>query len=337
MKTFKLIGMALVAILLCSTSCSSDDVVTPEQQEPKEYTVSLGLSGEILEITQSPLSRTEEEKNDLYGIQIYSKSKTGNADYVPFAYGLFDDVSDVSVTLTDNNYYKFQVTMVVDGKNKLAKTSSTGSQSLGYCEPFGTYYGGSGSIVAICNNTLTLSTEWSTAFTGLNKGISYLNETNDEGNNDTYHTPNTDRYYGEITNYSPSQNGTISIEMKRAVFGIKVKADGLNDGYLEVSVGGSPTMVLTSSSQEPTEIYTFQDLSAMFANPTDYTESLQLIINWHKYSTDDVVTITEGMVNFVRLKQSYIKVNLISETDNSFSITTENATITEGSDHNFSI
>lgn len=336
MKAFKMIGMALLAIMLFSTSCSSDDVVTPDSQEPKEYTVSLGLSGEILEITQLPLSRNSVDKNDLYGIQIYSKAKTSGAEYVPFAHGLFDDISNVSVTLTDNNYYKFEVTMVVDGKDKLATSLSTGSQSLGYCEPFGTYYGSS-AIVAVCNNTLTLSSEWSTAFTGLNKGLSFLNETNDEGSVDTYHTPNTDRYYGEMTGYTPSQNGTISIEMKRSVFGMKVKADGLNDGYLEVSVGGSPTMVLTSSSQEPTEIYTFQELSALYANPTDYTESLQLIIKWHKYTTDDVITITDGMVNFVRLKQSYIKVNLISETDNTFSITTENAAITQGSTHDFSI
>lgn len=325
--------MALLAIMLFSTSCSSDDVVTPDSQEPKEYTVSIGLGGEILEITQTPLSRTEVAKNDLYGIQVFSKSKTGNANYVPFAYGLFDDVSNVSVTLTDNNFYKFQVTKIVDGKTKLM--TEWDGKINGYCEPFGRYSYHGGSIVYACNNTITYSS--TNSFSGLDKGLTFLDETNDEGSVDTYHTPNTDRYYGEMTGYTPSQNGTISIEMKRSVFGMKVKADGLNDGYLEVSVGGSPTMVLTSSSQEPTEIYTFRELSALYANPTDYTESLQLIIKWHKYTTDDVITITDDMVNFVRLKQSYIKVNLISETDNTFSITTENAAITQGSTHDFSI
>jgi hypothetical protein len=245
MKAFRMIGMALLAIMLFSTSCSSDDVVTPDSQEPKEYTVSIGLGGEILEITQTPLSRTEVAKNDLYGIQVFSKSKTGNANYVPFAYGLFDDVSNVSVTLTDNNFYKFQVTKIVDGKTKLM--TEWDGKINGYCEPFGRYSYHGGSIVYACNNTITYSS--TNSFSGLDKGLTFLDETNDEGSVDTYHTPNTDRYYGEMTGYTPSQNGTISIEMKRSVFGMKVKADGLNDGYLEVSVGGSPTMVLTSSSQ----------------------------------------------------------------------------------------
>ena len=50
-------------------SCSNNTPVVDEPETSKEYIVSLGFSGEITQISESPLRATE--KNDLYGIQVY--------------------------------------------------------------------------------------------------------------------------------------------------------------------------------------------------------------------------------------------------------------------------
>ena len=86
-------------------------------QEAKEYLVPIKMAGEILEIEEGPLTKAG-ENNDLYGFQINSK-KAGETSYSPYAYGLFDDISDVKVKLISGAEYEFVCTMVRDGKSKI--------------------------------------------------------------------------------------------------------------------------------------------------------------------------------------------------------------------------
>lgn len=58
---------------------------------PKEYTVSIGMSGEIESITDSPLTRAD-AATDLYGIQVYSTPETGG-NYIDTGTGTDTDVT----------------------------------------------------------------------------------------------------------------------------------------------------------------------------------------------------------------------------------------------------
>ena len=123
-----------VAMVLAFAACSNNGEGTealPDDgaQEPKEYVVSLGMAGEILEIEESPLSKAE-GSNDLYGVQVYSKTAT--TEYTPYAYGLFDNTADMTIRLLAGYEYKFVATMVVDGKEKISFNSYDNS----YGAPF---------------------------------------------------------------------------------------------------------------------------------------------------------------------------------------------------------
>lgn len=120
---------------ICFAACGGDENsipgVTPDEPNttPKEFLVSLGFSGEITSIEESPLSRAA--INDLYGIQVYS-SPTSSDNYKPYAYGLFDSKDGMVIKLLEGYKYKFVSSMVVDGKQKI----NSNDYGTSYWAPF---------------------------------------------------------------------------------------------------------------------------------------------------------------------------------------------------------
>lgn len=241
MRTFRLIGTVLLTAVMCAglASCSNDEEEPEIVTTPKEYTVSLGLVGEIVDITESPL--TKATSNDLYGIQVYSypasktidrdtypKAGSGN-DITPYAYGLFDDISKMTVKLLEGYKYDFVVTMVVDGKTKISHDSSDS-----YSLPF-----------LVETNNSCLATELTNSFTyssfykfrDLGKG----SIRNADGDN----TYKADIYYGALLDYVPQENGTLAVDMKRMVFGMKFIAENLTEGTLDIKAWGYEDTHLT--------------------------------------------------------------------------------------------
>ena len=128
MKKICMFGMALSVILMSMSlsSCSSDSNELPNnpngKDEPKEIVMTLGFSGEI-SVNESPLGRAAGD--DLYAVQVYSKKKAAeDKDYTPFAYGLFDNIENLQLTVTEGYTYKFIATMVVNAKNKIKATEN---------------------------------------------------------------------------------------------------------------------------------------------------------------------------------------------------------------------
>ena len=120
---------------------SCQEKVTPEipAGEQEVYTVKLACAGE-LDVTHAPL--TKGENTDLYGIPVYYAPVSGG-NYQRYAYGLFDDVSDISLELIADYKYKVVVDMIVDGKNVIYSSNmNTPEQQevlMGYGNPFRTY------------------------------------------------------------------------------------------------------------------------------------------------------------------------------------------------------
>lgn len=129
MKKIFLLMFAAICFAACGGDENSIPGVTPDEPNttPKEFLVSLGFSGEITSIEESPLSRAA--TNDLYGIQVYS-SPTSSDNYKPYAYGLFDSKDGMVIKLLEGYKYKFVSSMVVDGKQKISSYESS------YDDPF---------------------------------------------------------------------------------------------------------------------------------------------------------------------------------------------------------
>lgn len=186
MKIFRLLAASLlVAVCAEFSSCSNDEEDTPiEPQNPKEYIVSIGYAGEF-DITEKPLSKLK--TNDLYGIQVYSKpnTDTGSQDYKYYALGLFNDGSEMNIKLLDGYKYKIVATIVKDGDSKLYKPISS---------PFSAHNGISINKFQYTSNNY---------FNGLDRGLSRVSS------GSVMSHPNLDRYYGELIDYIPQENGHV--------------------------------------------------------------------------------------------------------------------------------
>ena len=288
--------MALFAVLMCVNfaSCSSDDVIPNEPQKPKEYTVSLGFTGEI-SISESPLSRASE--NNLYGIQVYSCPNNGTSTtYSYYAYGLFDDTSLINIKLLEGYKYKFVATMVVDGKNAIKSTNNV------YSSPFNS--------TSLDNKFIYSKDEHIAGTSGVSVGNVHL-----VGHTRSYVHPNINRFYGETTDYIPESNKNVEIDMKRMAFGIKYVSD-LLEGSLKIALEGAPEVVITYPETGHEDIYAFQYIQAAFNKEEQHSEQISTTITWTK---DDGVVIPLGTHN-ITFKRNILTTITIKVAD----ITTEN-------------
>lgn len=306
MKAFRLIGMALVAMCLCMNfaSCSNEDMVAPEDpQEEKYVTVGLGCTGEFLEFSNSPLSRTTAE--ELYGIQVYALAENGtNSDgsicylETPYAHGVFVSLDNVKIKLLENQLYKFEVSIAID-PYKFNTSSATYSYTWfnkikGYQTTTDFIYSGNDKIDVTC------------IFEN-NKNITQYKH---------------DRYYGELE-YTSRGNGIVEIQTKRVAYGVKYETIGLGEGesiVVEVSLDRYKkhlyNVKLDSDVHE--DIYTFnyiQDVwnDRYWNNNTNkyeygnYKSEKKLTLNWNK-ADGTAVPMGTYNVTFKRNVMTTIKI-----------------------------
>lgn len=273
--------LVVSTLFLFGCSSSSDEIDTPSQQEEEKiYPVSIGFSGEILNITDSPLSRTDEAK-DWYAFQVYSAPEDGSKGYSYYAYGFFDNKEDMIINLKEGYKYKFDVCMVVDGSEKVYKFSlvNAGWASIG--------------------NSFMISSEEHVRY--MYEGYLYI-----QNPWDTYDRPNVDRFFGRTSDYVPAEGGKVEINMKRVSFGAKFVAKEFTEGSLEISVEGAPAINLSASNGDETQdIISFNNLERAYTTD-DYTESIPVNITWVK--TDNArVPIASESVAFKRNRLTTIE------------------------------
>lgn len=200
-KIFNLIVWisSLSILLLSCTNDETENDKKPGNDDNNMVTVSLGAAGEILEVEETPLSKAGEAA-DVYGVQIFSSPKDED-NYKPYGYGLFRDKSKMQVELFKDRKYKFEMTLFPDnginGHIRLIEGSMTRLTTTD-------------SIVYTENDSLEVnrSPYWHDYFTDNN------------------------RYYGKTTDYIPTENTRVDIDLKRVVAGLTFHIKGLTDKSL---------------------------------------------------------------------------------------------------------
>ncbi len=113
-------------------------IQSPEDGELIE--VSLAITGDVI-VEEYPLEHTksgETDSQDLFGIQVYQNGEK-------YAYGLFDNITDMQIYLHTGSVYKFVCSYIPDGKIQLKNFTldyepSSGNDS-GYCCFYSDYNG----------------------------------------------------------------------------------------------------------------------------------------------------------------------------------------------------
>lgn len=295
----------LFYLLLAATlfACSSQDG-TLENNQPQDnpapagkyYSVALDLQGEVADFTvsQEPLTKVEgEPTNDLYVINVYSKPAAGGS-YTQYAYGTFDRTGGMVVNLLEGNLYQFKVTLVKDAKDKLVWRNDS------------TYDWSGGSNVSLLNR-FVLKT-WIESSYGATLRSIFLKDGSLGGN------PILDRYYGEVTDYEPVENGKIAMDLYRTVFGARVNVTGLEEGQLHFQMSSGTGIVISADSvytpDNIHQLYYFDDVVNFVERGEEQTESIGLAVTWTNAAGDRTINIYSGNFTATRLKRTIFNVTL---------------------------
>ena len=285
--------LALCAVLFGATSCESVENLgeAPETPSAEYYTVSLGFEGDI-EVGYEPLRGAE--NNDLYGINVYTApaNAEGKISWTNYAYGLFDDPSNIKIDLLVGYQYKFVASMFKDGKEKVYNYNG------GYGNPF---------MAAGAYTPISTSFNYGLSnMSGLGNGYTYLAK-----DAKSYYRPNIERYYGELEGYTPSYNGKATIELGRTSYGVKFIAQGQSAGVgaLEIQMTESPLVKYNlAESNEYFDIYTFWHVRDAWLK-SDYTEEVSVNINYIR-EDETVVPLGSHTLTFKRDKITTVTINI---------------------------
>ena len=312
--------IVMLSMLSLATSCEKSEQPTPA--EPEYVTVSLGLDVS-LDYDYEPLTRAE-ENNDLYGIQVYSAIPTsGDYDWQPFAFGLFDSTDNLTVKLIRGYEYKFVATMIKDGKDKI-RSDKDGS----YSSPFSHWVNHSTAQAAPTSLTMTFFYDQQ-GYCSLDNGRVSLK------NDDEYYHPNVERYFGELEGYIPGDNGSkVTIELKRTSFGVKyiAKGDYAENGTLEILMESAPQLNLNlAEGNEVSEIYSFENVRDTWLDE-NYTETVAVTLRI-AYSDGTTAPLGTHDITFKRNTTTVVNVDLTVGGDNGVGIqVTDGGEMPEGSE-----
>ena len=292
-KVFFAIGlMAAMVAVSCNKQLS-----TEVSEEPEYYEVKLGMSGAITsEISE--LTKSGDALDQLIGINVWSCPEDDNTNsYSRYAYGLFD-VNDITVTLQTGKKYKFDVRSAIDCKEICHYAPNPENTYLG---PFS-------------NNSMQAYTLVENEFIyGTNYGFS---------DGDKPILP-LDLYYGDFEGFSPEKGKSVTIDMFRVSYGLKVIAQNLPEGYsiilhndiFDDIVNNQKDIVLTYSNPMHYDLRTKH--SAVNANE----ETVSFMVNMVDANNKVIATFGTITVKVISNKLTTIKINAdINSVDNAFSL-----------------
>lgn len=309
-------SLLFAAVALAAMTACQDNVV-PETPagNPETYTVKLACAGE-LEVNHVPLKSSSD---DLYGIQVYYAPVSGGS-YQKYAYGLFDDVSDVSLELIADYKYEFVIDMIVNGKNVIYSSNMNTPEEeeilLGYGAPFRMYVKGKGSknLAPITNELILASDPY---FDELGAEIQLLDGV-------AYEEPKgVDVYYGKQSDYVPTEDAaTIIINMKHMIFGVKVVAD-INQGTVNGYISSNPGSVLSYKDNfsltapsnlvhESTFAYTSRSNWYRYDVQNDAADFMHVDFEWVK-DENTTLKLDSQSIKVIRMKQTVVNVTFFED------------------------
>lgn len=266
-KFNSIVLLSAVAVAFFSCSKKAEKIVP----EGEKVVVSLNVTGDFdVDVTQAPLTRAG-STNDAYGINVfYDKEGDGTTnDY--YAYGLFDNVADMSITLLSNHKYRVVCSLIKDAKNTLYYGQAFNNAFSGYCYPFQTNTSNS----TLVGNQFIIGT--GTYFSGLGISNTHLaTTTSPSTSNYSSYAPGVNRFYGETDQYEPVPNGTIDVYLKRAVFGAQFVVSGLQEGTVNVTCGSFYNVTWTSNGSSNETIYSFPNVRSVWLNDLPQVASVNI-------------------------------------------------------------
>ena len=297
MRKLLTLTISLITILLWGSSCQKSDI---EKDDGEKITVSLNLDGDFnVAVDQDPITKalTKASTDDVYAVNVKWNPSGGSINSY-YAYGLFDNLQDMHITLLAHHKYSFEVTLIKDAKNTLFYGQAFNNTFDGFCYPFQTNASGS----TLLNNTFIIGS--GNRFTGMSSGDAHIKSQSSPSASNAVHNASLNRFYGITTNYEPVPNGTVDIYLKRYVFGANIIVTGLtgSDGKLKLTCGDWFSPYYLYSNYESGEM--IRTLTTIPSENENQTITLNFISNrgepWD-LSQSQVITFKRNVMTTINI------------------------------------
>lgn len=223
MEMRKFLFLSMLSMFLFS--CDKQEAYLGEEEQQETYEISFGMGN----FDASVITRAANTKT-VYGINVYyDKQKDGVQDDI-YAYGLFDDMNYMTITLIGGYKYRFVCSLVRDADDHLYYGPYSSNNFSGYAQPFQL---SNSSSTAVQNRFIIGSSI--PYLSGLSEGRAVIQDTGSSGYTTSGYYPSLERYYGEFADYVPRSNDRVIIPLKRTFFGNKLIVNGIVDGKVSVS------------------------------------------------------------------------------------------------------
>ena len=186
--------------------------------------------------------KQKEGKVKLYALNIYEQ-KAGSTVYEKYAYGLFSDADKMAIRMFEDNSYRIECLEVVEGDDHIYNKDGA------YLAPF--LHGAD--LPTKVTNKFVMSKKDNLG--SIQKGETNLSETK------TIRYPRVMKFYGTLEDINPKVSDALTIDMRRAVFGLLFKITPPEEGTLEISyLGWKLSRKSTQSVYNDGSIYAFSDI-----------------------------------------------------------------------------
>ena len=304
------------AMMMSIASCSQDvnaldgiEEIASVTTGDDEVMVTFEMGGEITS-SESALTRGEGSTDDLYGVIIIQDGKVvGN--------GLFDNVSLIRYAMSKNSKYRIIVTIVKNGKNILKFYDSRLGQD-GYLKPFGTWYDTPSSpSLSSKRHFIPITNCFRDGYEQSKVEEQYVTSGYSNTKISEGYYPVADRFYGELNIFTPTEDCTVTLPLKRTAFGLKYKVSGITDGTVSVKInkswkesGNNRNEVffekddITDTYTSEEKIITFKDVKDAWQYAENYTDEVTVSIKW----TRGVGIIEDLGTKTIRVKRNRMNV-----------------------------
>lgn len=269
---FPLIGLPLLV-----ASCSNSGV--EEEINPVETKIiSLSVNEESTSITEEPLLKAPakaKQEGRIYAVNVYSKAE-GQKEYSKYAYGLFDDPSQMSIALQTGSTYRFECSESRDDQESIYHDGSE------YLSPY--RHGG---LPTVLENQFILSSTQNFDYLvdGSAKGWVNLTAT------DSIRCPRLYRYYALVDNFDPSTSESVNIDLRRSVFGLHLVIAPPSDGTISLTYLFREANVSAGDEAYDHEaVYSFNQISR--ACTEGYSGNFPFALTWTRADGTQIVKST---------------------------------------------
>jgi hypothetical protein len=288
--------LAIISITFLSVACAKESPTQVEDEQP--ITVQFDLAVPFITSSDELLTKTSSTENYIYTIVIQEYNKI-TSEYESYAYGVFDDIFKANIPMYKSKKYNIEVGVINN-------------------------FFSSGNMFA---SVAGLIWDPTNAFR-MNASIG-MNEWNDW--NVWGYT-----YYGKLSDYTPTDAGVCSVDMKSETSGLKMVVSGLNVGKVRFSFDSSSYQSITMALNEITELSSFLSFCWLGTEKNNWNRMCKI-----EYidENNSATTLTTESFTFIKGYRKVININLQDSTnkpiDSGFNVSFTEPKLTDEDPVNF--